>query len=136
MHLKICENGVLTDLTDCFFSWPIFFYGTHEHLWISECDLRPFEENRLALGKLCTKKRFKEAMVEAFTSPMVEFQFKGQTQEDEQKMRNWLHGKTEQVENLTQLRNSFEIIFIYFKLISKEYLLSYPSLIKLMNWYL
>lgn len=30
--------------------WPIFFYGTHETLWIIESDLRPFEENRSSLG--------------------------------------------------------------------------------------
>ena len=30
--------------------WPIFFYGTHETLWINESDLRPFEENRSSLG--------------------------------------------------------------------------------------
>ena len=35
--------------------WPIFFYGTHETLWINESDLRPFEENRSSLGLVHSK---------------------------------------------------------------------------------
>ena len=37
--------------------WPIFFYGTHETLWINESDLRPFEENRSSLGLVHSKTR-------------------------------------------------------------------------------
>ena len=39
--------------------WPIFFYGTHETLWINEADMRPFEANRETLGAACKKPKFK-----------------------------------------------------------------------------
>jgi len=78
--------------------WPIFFYGTHEILWILESDLRPFEENRVQLGKASNKKKFKEAMVEAFTSPMIDFQFKTCSTEDEDKMVRWIRQESEECE--------------------------------------
>ena len=69
--------------------WPIFFYGTHETLWIHESDLRPFEENRSSLGNASNKKKFKEAMIEAFTNPLKQFQFQDN---EHDKIDRWLSG--------------------------------------------
>lgn len=70
--------------------WPIFFYGTHETLWINESDLRPFEENRASLGAASKKSKFREAMVEAFTNPLKFFQFNS---DDNDKIEKWLDGQ-------------------------------------------
>ena len=85
------------------FSWPIFFYGTHETLWIHEHDMRPFEANRETLGTACKKPKFKgwlarrfcslhsfiEAMIEAFTNPCILFQFEP---DDGESIEKWVNG--------------------------------------------
>jgi len=88
--------------------WPIFFYGTHETLWINEADMRPFEANRETLGAACKKPKFKEAMIEAFTNPCILFQFEPSDGENidkwlngdevEETETNWVHMELEEIE--------------------------------------
>ena len=80
-------------------SWPVFFYGTRERLWINDRNLLPFEANRKELGNASSLKSFRQAMVEAFTKPLVDFQFKDiSTKPQLDKMNAWLDGLSEEKE--------------------------------------
>merc|ERR1712004_411906 len=64
--------------------WPIFFYGTHEHLWMAESDLESFVPNR--------PKFFKGSIREMLDNPLVEFQF---GKMDNNTVVDWINGVIE-----------------------------------------
>ncbi|CBY34433.1 unnamed protein product [Oikopleura dioica] len=99
VRLSSYKNGVQSDEPGSSTFWPVFFYGTRERLWINDRSLLPFEANRKELGNASTLKSFRQAMVEAFTKPLVDFQFKDiSTKPQLEKMNAWLDGRTEEKE--------------------------------------
>jgi len=72
--------------------WPIFFYGTHEHLWMAESDLEEFVPNRQKFLKGSTGKAFLGSIHEMVNDTLVEFQF---AINDNDIIVDWLNGKVE-----------------------------------------
>jgi len=72
--------------------WPIFFYGTHEHLWMAESDLEAFVPNRQKFFKGSTGKAFLGSINEMLNDTLVEFQF---GKNDNNTVVDWLNGKVE-----------------------------------------
>lgn len=72
--------------------WPIFFYGTHEHLWMTESDLESFVPNRQKFFKGSAGKIFLGSINEMLNDPLVEFQF---GKMDNNTVVDWLNGEIE-----------------------------------------